>query len=125
MSLTCECGDYEPEPGHIVYEYKRDYSALNSIKSKRCVAGGCESRIRPGDTCVEIFRAKVPEHDVEIAIYGECGEVPMASHYLCEKCADIFLTLDELGFCVNPYDNMHDLVRDYNEMRKFKREDRI
>lgn len=37
----------------------------------------------------------------------------LASHWLCEICADLFFNLDALGFCPGPEDDMRELVKEY------------
>jgi hypothetical protein len=54
----------------------------------------------------------------------------MASWYLCGDCGEMFMNFDDLGFCVNPDENMKDLlelyqnefIRDNGLFRKLKGE---
>lgn len=62
-------------------------------------------------------RIKIPETEVECAIYGEDGEVPLATKYHCERCADIFFSLRELKFCVFGGESMLELLEEYRIVR--------
>lgn len=112
MGLSCECdGDYEP--GTIVCYAPSDYQPMHARRRQRCLS--CKELIDVGATAAKIPTYKVPEYDIEVQIYGECGEIPRADRWYCERCADLFFSLDELGFCVNPHDDMRQLVKDYAE----------
>jgi len=63
-------------------------------------------------------RVKVPDTDIECRIYGEDGEIPLASAYMCERCADLYFSLEELGYCVQPWEDQRDLVRDYADLHR-------
>jgi hypothetical protein len=51
--------------------------------------------------------------DVEASIFGDDALVPLADWWMCERCADLFYSLIELGFCVMLGDDMRDLVKEY------------
>jgi hypothetical protein len=71
----------------------------------------------------EFTRTRPVRDDVEERIYGEDGEIHLASMFLCEECADLYFNLSELGYeCISPEDNMRELVTEYAEthMRKIK-----
>jgi hypothetical protein len=110
MPLSCNC-DWEPEPGSRVYYEEDDYTIFCGKRRKRCAS--CNEMVDIGDTCILAKTVKIPETDVEVNIYGEDGEVPLADTLLCERCADIYLSLRELGFCVLPVENMLDLIKEY------------
>lgn len=114
MPLTCGC-DYEPSPGDICWYPPQDYSTLPGTRKKRCAS--CETPITPGDIVTTFIRFKVPDSEIEDRIYGEEGEIPRASHFHCEKCADMWFSLQELGFnCLNPDENMYNVTDDYAEL---------
>jgi len=53
---------------------------------------------------------------VEERIVGEGNEIYLADVYLCETCADLFFSLQDLGFsCVLPDEDMRELVKEYAE----------
>jgi hypothetical protein len=112
VSLSCSCytgGDiewwwYNPD----------DYSTLDTSRRKRCKS--CGVLIDIGATVAKFRRTRYPRNDVEERIYGEAEEIPQAPWYHCEACADQFFNLSELGFCVDPTDNMRELVREYAAM---------
>lgn len=114
MSLSCSC-DWDPDPGEWWYEIPDDYSVLDTKRRQRCAATGCGCLIDVGATVAKFRRRKVPETDVEVRIYGEDGEIPLADWYLCEECADLWFSLYELGFeCVGPNDVRND-AKEYAE----------
>jgi len=100
----------------MTYAYTpRDYSTLATNKRKRCMS--CNEMIDIGAIVAKVDRVKIPETDIECKIYGDDGEIPRAPGYLCERCADLCFSLDDLGFCINPHDDMRRLVADYADMR--------
>lgn len=112
MGLTCNC-EWDPEPGSVCWEIPAKHTTLKSKQSRKCCS--CGERIEVGDCVAAFERFKVPEYDIEIAIYGE-GEwqgPSRATWYHCERCADLMFSLSELGFCIDLYDDMRQLVKEY------------
>ena len=114
MSLSCTCGEYE-DPEWFYYS-PDDYSTLDTARRKRCKS--CGALIDLGATVAKFRRTRYPRNDVEERIYGEAEEMPLAEWYHCEACADQFFNLTELGFCVDPEENMFELLREYAAMAK-------
>ena len=59
-----------------------------------------------------------PKNEVEARIYdeGDTEAISLASYWLCEECADLWFSLDELGFhCISPNENMREIVKEYAE----------
>ncbi len=114
MPLSCDCdndGDYD-----WFYIVPRDYSTLATKRRKRC--SSCKKLIDIGAVIAEFDCYRPPKDDVEDRIYGEDGEIPIASKYLCEPCADLWYSFRELGFdCIDPTENMNNLARQYAELR--------
>ncbi len=105
MALSCSC-DYEPEPGMKCWQTGKDFSKMPLLsRRKRCCS--CKKLLEPGSDVVKIERNKIPDTDVEVRIYGEDGEIPLAPWYLCAKCGEIYLTLVEIGYeCIYPPDTL-------------------
>lgn len=120
MGLSCDC-DYEPEPGDVCWWKARDFSTLESKRSKRCCS--CGDKIRPGGTVAAFDRYKVPEHQIELNIWGDCCDQgpPRATWYMCERCAGLFFSLDELGYCIDIRDDMRELVKEYAATKEWER----
>lgn len=97
-------------------DWPRDYSTLDTKRRRQCCS--CGEWINVGSTVVAFPRFKVPEHDIELAIYGETDEngPKRATEYLCERCGDLFFSLEELGFCVSYAQDMRELVKEYAEV---------
>ncbi len=112
MPLTCKCisGEYDA-PWY--WMEPDDYSEMpKGNRRKRCAS--CGTLIEFDSVCVEITRTRPPKDDIEERIYGwENDAVPLASGYMCEVCSDLYFSLKELGFCVSPYENLKDLVKEY------------
>ena len=112
MSLSCSCDYDDYEPGQIICYHGQDFEPLQTSKRKRCQS--CKELINIGDFSVKFDIFKSPEYDIEVSIYGEDGEIPMAPRYLCEKCGEIYHNLFSVGFtCIWPGDDMRELLRDY------------
>ena len=114
MMLTCDC-DYDPEPGDTVWRPPEDFSTYAGARRVRCRSCGC--MISSGDTCAEFYRFKIVCSVVEERIYGEDGKIHRASHYMCERCAGLYFSLCDLGFCVNISDDMRTLAKEYAQMQ--------
>lgn len=111
MTLSCSC-DYDDDPDWI-YIPPDDYSTLNTKRRVRCAS--CYGLIDIGATVTEFTRARPPRDEIEERIYGEDYEaVPLAPMYHCERCADIYFSLYELGFtCIAPNEKMTELASEY------------
>ena len=113
MSLSCSC-EYDPEPGDTCWRAPHDFPVLRGSRPIKCCS--CGDKINPGDTTGDFQRYKVPDSDIECRIYGEDGEIPRASWFMCERCAGLFFSLDELGYCIDIHDDMRKLVAEYAEI---------
>jgi hypothetical protein len=112
MSLSCSCdGDYD-----WWYIPDADYSTLTTKRSRKCWS--CGERIQVGALVLRCDCFRYAESEVEIRIYGEGNEVELAPRYLCERCADLYLSLAELGYCINMGDDVRELVKEYAEMQR-------
>ena len=113
MSLSCYCdGDYE-----WYYTPTENYAPLATKRSRKCCS--CRGRIAVGDLAVRFERFTYASEDsVRARIYGEGSEIPLPSWFMCERCGDLYYSLDELGFCVDLGGDMRRLVREYAEMRR-------
>ena len=111
MNLSCWY-EYDAEPGDVCWWTPQDFSTYEGKRPKKCRS--CGEKVETGDTIAAFDRYKIPEHEVEIAIYGEDGEIPRATWFMCERCAGLYFSLYELGFnCIDIRDDMRDLVKDY------------
>lgn len=110
MPLSCSCdGNYD-----WYYIPPDDYSTFLEKRRKRC--SSCNELVNIGETIAEFSCHRQPKDEIEERIYGECGEIDIANKILCEKCAGIYFSLQELGFeCVSPVENMRDLAKEHIE----------
>jgi hypothetical protein len=110
MPLSCSCNYDDPE--YWIWP-PDDYSDMPARKRRtRC---SCGAILNEGDLVAAFRRTRGPWSDVEWDIYGDDPEaIKLAPRYLCERCADLYFSLFELGFeCIDPEENMRELVRDY------------
>lgn len=111
MSLSCYCGDdYE-----WWYNPPNDYSYLDTKRSRKCCS--CGERIAVGELQATFECWKFAEHEVERRIYGDDG-MPLAAKHMCERCADLYYSLEALGYCITLGDDMRDLVAEYAELHQ-------
>jgi len=109
MPLSCSCNEWDGEgTGWIT---PNNFSELRTKKAQRCKS--CRVLIRPGQQVLKFKRIRYPNSEIELKIYNEDTELPMASWYLCSNCGEMFMNFDDLGFCVNPDENMKDLLELY------------
>ena len=107
MTLSCGCDDYGD---HAWYFEERGFSTLKTKRGRRCRS--CKTLLKLGAECLRLARWRGPRTDVEDRIHGD--EVPLAAWYLCERCAGIYLSLEELGFCLNPEESMDSQLAEYH-----------
>jgi ferredoxin len=114
MPLSCYCDDY----GDWFHEPPDDYSTLDTKRCRKCAS--CRERIPVGALVLKMFRYHFPRDEIQQRIYGYCddAQIPMASRYLCERCGDLYLSLTELGYCLNLGEDMRELVRDYADIQR-------
>ena len=79
-------------------------------RSVRCKA--CKALIESGIKCWHLGRFREPRSGLEWRIYGD--EVSLAPWHLCERCGDIYSSLTELGFCVDPTESMDEQLAEYH-----------
>ena len=121
MSLSCSCDyDYDYKPGSWYYMG----GSNDFIKSKYAlVCQSCKRVILKDDLCISFERYTYPEDeeeakecgfdDLEDAMEGE-ATIIMLDHYICEKCGEIYLNLDSVGFeCILPFENMPEMLKEY------------
>ncbi|CAK0780908.1 conserved hypothetical protein [Gammaproteobacteria bacterium] len=101
MSLTCSCNEWDESKWY--YEVDEYYSELKTKRGRPCCS--CGKPIKVGDTVVRFTRER---------IYGDMA--PLAPRFMCETCGDLYYGLEDLGFCVNPEDDMRELVKEYAEL---------
>ena len=109
MGLSCSCDD----GGDVWYYPPDDYTKMPPYPHRRrCFS--CKDVIQWTAICTAFSVCRAPSSDIEEVIYGD--EVVAAPRFLCERCSDLYFSLDELGFCVNLGDDMRELVREYAEI---------
>jgi hypothetical protein len=102
MSLSCSCGDYDYEWWYIVGDDTEPAGV-------DCKCGDCKAPIAAGDYVQRMEQFEMDED-------GE--EVEKGTFLMCEKCADIYHSLAELGFCITiGRGEMANAIQEYREMR--------
>ena len=106
MTLSCDCS--EGDDDERIYP-DDDYSTLDAARRRRCIS--CNELIDIGAIVLKFFRDRDSRSDVEESIHGD--EVPLATQHHCERCADIYFSLDALGFCLYLSEDMRDVAKEY------------
>jgi hypothetical protein len=111
MSLSCSCPDSDEAEWY--YFDPEDFTTFQMHKRRRC--SSCNALIEKGAICLKFPRYRTPKDDIEIRIHGDGAEIRMTPLFLCEKCGDQYFNLSALGFCVNPKDDVFELLEEYKE----------
>ena len=115
--LSCSCREWDGNG--IGYTIPYDFTNLNTSKRKRCTS--CCILIDIGSPVLLFSRFRATRTEVEVNIYGEDGKVKLCNHYLCDKCGEIYLNLDVLGYCLDPRKDMTEYLLEYHEMTNFNK----
>lgn len=105
MTLSCSCDpvwDYWYSPSD-------DFVSMVVGRRKRCCS--CHRLINPCDLCIRLDRYRAALSDVEEKILGY--EVVLAPWYLCETCGEIYLNLEDAGYCYYAGDDLREALADY------------
>src|SRR3990172_4908185 len=117
MPLSCSCDNEESD---WYFEEPKDYRTY-PVDRNRKKCSSCGDRIKSGSVCTEFERYRFYKTDVENKIFGDDGEIWLASMWLCEKCSDLYFSFAELGYdCVGPWENMIELAKEYAETHTTK-----
>lgn len=121
LSCSCDFGDYEPDPGQWEFDCywsKIDFEPLTELKHKLCIS--CGSLIYWNEPCLKFPRARHPHDEIEAEAHGVDWEhfeepvIKISPAYSCEKCGEIWLNLESLGFeCLSPAENMPEMLKQY------------
>lgn len=111
MSL-CSCHEWERDYGSWAWfpPDPKDFTRFSEKRRRRCE--NCNELVNIGAPCLEFPRLRAPRDEIEERIKGE--EIPYHELLLCEKCGEIWLNLDALGYCVEPWD-LEDQLAEYHE----------
>lgn len=121
MSLACSC-DFDGDDSPWYWWGPDGYTTYTKLRGQRCCSEGCNHLHRYGDTVAEVTRSRCATEWEELREIGSADpdSITMSSVYLCERCADLYFSLFELGFeCVSPYESMLELVSQYAENVKY------
>ena len=113
--LSCECREWDGEKGTWAFESPDNFSTLETKRRKRC--SSCVELIDIGADCLKFWRVRAPYTDIEERIKGE--EISMPPLYMCEKCGEIYLNLEAIGYCFAPTDGMKESLATYWKLTGF------
>jgi hypothetical protein len=114
--LSCSCPEWDGEPGTWCYYIPDDFTKLKGKRRKRCCS--CNKLIDIGSDCLEFTREKAANDEIEERIRGEVFSI--SSFWMCERCGEIYLNLNALGYCMVPTDEMTEALREYHEISGFQ-----
>lgn len=111
MSLSCDC-DFDGG-ADVAYWWSSsfDFITLQTKRSRKCKSCGCF--IKPGAEVVEFTRWRNPKDDVETRIWGEDGEISLASWFMCETCGGLAMAVQDTGMCFSIDENVKDQIAEY------------
>lgn len=116
--LSCDC-DYGDDADWY-YDDSKEVSPLATKRMRRCCS--CKDRIAVGEDCKAFPRWRnvrdYSDPEVLVRIYGEGGEYPLPTWYLCDRCAGLYESLDGLGFCDLLGQDLRKVCREYAEMQR-------
>ena len=112
--LSCYCDN---EDVAWFYTPPKDFTIFDFKRRKRCCS--CKALIDIGSLCLEFPRWRYPVSDIEERIYGDCGEIGLASWFMCEWCGEMFLNLDALGYCHYLGGNIREDLEEYWDLTGF------
>lgn len=131
MPLTCSC-DYdgwEYDAGSWYFEYlikDLDFEPFNELRRKRCIS--CNELIDFQSPCVRFYRVRYPYTDVEAKFagyfdledaLGDTATIKGTDLFQCEKCGEIYLNLESLGFeCLAPAEDMRATLKEYQALHR-------
>ena len=115
MSLSCSCDEWDGDGW--AYNYCNDLTKLKTKRRRRCKS--CSNMINIGSDCLEFSRFQYPQDEITEKIYGEGGEVPLASWFMCKCCGEIYLNLTDIGYCLQIDENMNNDLAEYHKMTGF------
>lgn len=125
MSLSCSCGEWDGEGWYWVLAQKtiangdgkiprevEYFFPLESTRAKRCCS--CNEKIVPGKLALRFNRWR----GSTAFEYDRLGweEVKIAPWFMCESCGEIFLNLDNVGYCIDIRDFMPHLLEEHREI---------
>lgn len=112
MALSCDTGGIDdPSSYSSIWEFPQGFTKTPIGRRKRCRS--CGDLIPIASDAVAFPRWRVPLSEVEYRIYGDDGEIPLASHWHCENCGGLALSLIEHGYSIDKDDDMRVLVKEH------------
>jgi hypothetical protein len=120
MSLSCGC-DGSLEDFAWMHYGPSELKALGEHgeykRRKRCAS--CGALIGLDEECIRFDRVRAPRGEYEENRFGE--EVHISPVFQCEKCAQFFIPLWELGFhCMSPDTPVREYLENYWEITGFQ-----
>lgn len=120
MSLSCGChNDFDPSGVDDWWEYNPDAEdVFPAYRKRRARCKSCHKLVGPGDEVLIFSRYRHAKEGVEEKIHSD-NPIEIAPWFHCSRCAEIFLSLEALGYCVAPEDDMEESLREYWKMTGF------
>lgn len=117
MSLSCDC-DY-------FYYYSVPDDDF-SKSQKDCKCNSCKKKIKAGETVLKFtcWRLANPysENPIDIQAYENSEDVYLLDVFHCERCGEIYLNLQYIGYFVYSNDYMPGVLYGYSKMIEFNSE---
>lgn len=119
MVLSCDC-NYIYEDYVWYTEGPSNFHQFNMNgeykRRKRCCS--CHKLIDFGAECIHFDRTRRARGEYEENRFGD--EVSMSPIFMCEKCAETYINLYDLGYqCMNPAVDVQEHLEEYWDMTGF------
>lgn len=116
MELSCECGD--PSDWDWYYETpseEEEFTPLRTETSQPC--SSCKKVIRVGETCMTFRRFSTNEYDEDE------NPLELEPIHMCETCAEQWLNLEGVGYCVPVDEDIMISMRQYWDLTGYTPEE--
>lgn len=114
--LSCKC-IFDPDDCDWFYYHPNDFTTLKTKRGRRC--SSCKNLIKVGSVCARFDCVRYPKDEIEEKIYGSGNEIYKPPFYLCERCGEIWFNLTELGYCLDPLENLENDLKEYWKLTGF------
>jgi hypothetical protein len=108
--LECKCVEWDGESGWGYFTDNELRPLDDGKRKKRCKS--CGELIAQGEDCLKIARERACRDDIEGEI-RDWAPVAIANWYLCKGCGEIFLNLENAGYCPDPCEDQRWLLKQH------------
>lgn len=119
--MGLECCAYFPD-----FDYYANPDDDFSKAPEDCKCTSCNKEIKKGDVVLHFTCYKSPDENSdnpdEIKAWEDGDYFALPDEFHCERCGEIYLNLNVLGYCLSSGDYMPECLKEYQEMTGFSPE---